>query len=229
MANPEDPLLDPDDLRARGATTAVEGHNGHRGTREAPTAPQAERPPGPSTHLALIVLGIAAGLFVVGTVAAGLTSSPSTPSAETAKVVTAPHAGLTAVAARPLLASIVTPGQPPTDLLDAVALPQGSRPVAATATNDGVGLYDRSLQFESAATEGQVIAFFRAQLPFEHWHLVSQGPARQAAGYMIVGQHPASDGHEWEIGVTVSPTRFPAGSGQTTPFTVRLFAASDED
>ena len=229
MPNPEDPLLDADHLRAWGATTAVEGRNGHGGTSGAPAAARAMRPSGPSTHLALIVLGIALGLFVLGTVAAGLTSSPATPTPENAKVATAPRAGLTAVSARPLLASIVTPGQPPTDLLDAIALPKGARPVASTATNEGVGLYDRSLQFGVAATEDQVIAFFRAQLPFEHWRLVSQGPAHNAPGYMVVGQHPASDGHEWEIGVTVSPTRFSTGAGQSTPFTVRLFAVSDED
>ena len=50
-------------------------------------------------------------------------------------------------------------------------------------------------------------------------------------GYRIVGQHPSSDGYEWEIGLTVAPTTFGSGAGQpldTTSFTVRLFAVTDD-
>ena len=118
---------------------------------------------------------------------------------------------LHAVPARPLLGAIVSAGQPPDDLLDAIAVPQGSAPVPSSAVNQGVELYDRSLRFEVPATQQDVITFFRAQLPAQHWQRLSQGPAAKVpGGYLILEQHPASDGLEWDLGVTVSPTFFGA-------------------
>jgi len=160
----------------------------------------------------------------------------SRPTPVPTSIVTARGAGLEAVPARPLLAPIVTVGQPPDDLLDAIAVPAGSVPVAGSTTDRGVELYDRSLRFTVPATEQAVIAFFRAQLPAQHWRRLSQGPAAGTSQYQILEQHPASDGHEWEIGVTVQPTVFPGGAASaagapptgTTWFTMRLFAVSDQ-
>ena len=147
--------------------------------------------------------------------------------------------------ARPLLKAIVSPGQPPDDLLDALAVPTGATPVPSSAVDRGVELYDRSLRFEVPATQQDVISFFRAQLPAQHWRRLSQGPDRRRRdAYLILEQHPASDGHEWDLGVTVSPTFFGgpgstsgddvghagrAGAGHGTSFTLRLYSVSDQD
>ena len=101
------------------------------------------------------------------------------------------------------------------------------------------------------ATQQDVISFFRAQLPAQHWRRLSQGPTgTSGAQYLILEQHPASDGHEWDLGVTVSPTFFGApapgstaptpspsalgggldrGDTGTTSFTLRLYSVSDQD
>jgi hypothetical protein len=102
---------------------------------------------------------------------------------------------------------------------------------AGSATDNGIGLYDHSLTFAAGVSEQRVIDFFGAELKAFKWEVVSQGPPPHgAAGYRIVGQHPSSDGYEWEIGVTVAPTTFGSGSGasDTTSFTVRLFAVTDD-
>jgi len=158
---------------------------------------------------------------------------------------------LQAVPARPLLEAIVSGGAPPDDLLNALAVPKGATPAPTSAVDRGVELYDRSLRFGVAATQQDVISFFRAELPAEHWRQLSQGPTGNGTQYLILEQHPASDGHEWDLGVTVAPTTFgpqstvsgtPAsgstaptplssaapGSG-TTSFTLRLYAVSDQD
>jgi hypothetical protein len=188
-------------------------------------------------------------IFTVGVVLEVLSGSQSRPTPAPTSIATAPGAVLHAVPARPLLRSIVTVGEPPDDLLNALAVPRGTTPVPGTALNRGVELYDRSLRLVVPATEQAVISFFRAQLPAQHWRRLSQGPAK-VPGYQILEQHPASDGHEWEVGVTVSPTVFPgpapssAGSGPTGPappgsaptapatgttsFTLRLFSVSDQ-
>jgi hypothetical protein len=225
-------------------TTAVDARtNGHGPPDRVPMPdPRRRRLPGPSTKPALIVLGLTAFLFVLGVVLEILSGHQSRPTPSPTSIATAPGAVLHAVPARPLLKVIVSPGQPPDDLLNALAVPTGATPVASSAVDRGVELYDRALRFEVPATQHDVIAFFRAELPALHWRQLSQGPAAQATSYQILDRHPASDGHEWEVGVTVSPTFFPSGTshsgvspsgtsaaGDTTDFTLRLFVVSDQN
>ena len=198
-----------------------------------PGGPERRRGPGPSTRPALIVLGLAIGLFVAGAVAGGLVAQGGGSSPLARSVPTARGAVLHAVPAREALRGIISTGQPPDDLVAALAVPAGSTPVPGSATDRGVGLYDRSLQLQVGASEAAVISFFRAQLPFEQWRVVSEGPVSGGPEYRVIAQHPASDGREWEVGATVSATVFPnSGAGGTptgtTPFTLRLFALSDQ-
>jgi hypothetical protein len=176
-----------------------------------------------------VVAGIAVLVLVVGVIGAALTSGGAKPTAAPRSLPTARGATISATPGRAALSPIVSGGQPPDDILDAVALPRGTTVTAGSATNNGIGLYDHSLSFRIALPDQRVIDFFRAELGALKWQLVSQGPAPTGtSGYRLVGQHPGSDGYEWEIGVTVAPTVFGAGSGTgTTPFTVRLFAVSD--
>ena len=188
------------------------------------------RPPGPSTRPAMIVMGIALVVLLAGGIGAALTSSGSTVPRGPSVLKTAPGAGIGAIPGRPALRGIVSGGQPPDDILDAVAVPRGTRPKAGSVTNNGIGLYDHSETFTVGAPEERVITFFGAELRAFKWQIVSEGAAPHSdPGYRIVGLHPSSDGYEWEIGVTVEPTTFgapPAGAGQTTPYTVRLFAVT---
>jgi hypothetical protein len=249
MPRPDDPQRSP--TPAGTGTLAVPTSNGHGAHPE--VNPLARRPlPGPSTRPALLVFGIIAVLFLLGFVLETVSSNQSKPVAAPHSVVTARGAVLRAVPARPLLRAIVGSGQPPSDLLNALAVPAGSTAVPASTTDRGVELYDRSIRIVVPASEQNVIAFFRAQLPSMHWKRLSQGPASAGStsatsgaggGYQILEQHPASDGHEWEVGITVSPTQFaPASSGavpsspsasapgrDATAFTLRLFSQGDQD
>jgi hypothetical protein len=186
-------------------------------------------PAGPSTGPALIVLGIALVVVLAGIIGAALTSSGTATTKGATSLKTAPGATITAVPGRPVLKPIVIAGQPPDDILDAVALPKGTTVKTGSATNNGIGLYDHSLSFTIAVPEQRVIDFFRAELKAFKWEIVSQGsPPNNVPGYRIVGQHPSGDGFEWEIGVTVAPTTFgsPTVTGMT-PYTLRLFAVTD--
>ena len=206
---------------------------GSGGTARSPRAGAIvpRRRAGPSTKPALIVLAVAVVVLLLGFIGALATGSGSKPDTPLASLPTAKGAGITATPGRHALSPIVTAGQPASDILNAVALPKGSAVKTGSATNNGIGLYDHSLSFAISVSEQQVISFYRAELPALKWQIVSQGPApKGTAGYRIVGQHPSSDGYEWEIGVTVSPTTFVGGSGsskQSTAFTVRLFAVTD--
>jgi hypothetical protein len=258
MPSPDDPpgAFDPTTSTAPG--TAVDarqnGHGDRNGAGPLPpvgdtTPGRPGRPPGPSTKPALIVLGIIFVLFLVGLGLELLSGNQSRPTAAPTKIATARGAVLHAVPARPLLKDITSAGQPPDDLLNALAVPRGATPAPSSVVDNGVELYDRSLQFNVAASQQDVISFFGAQLPALHWKRLSQGPTGTSGAYLVLEQHPASDGHEWDVGVTVSPTSFgsegsttppstlspqSASSGATVPagitsFTLRLYSVSDQD
>ncbi|HEY5023434.1 MAG TPA: hypothetical protein VII76_00535 [Acidimicrobiales bacterium] len=219
------------DTRSNGHADAPgRGSNGH-GPSPDPGPESPRRPPGPSTKPALVVLGITLVLCLVGVGLEVLSGSQSRPTASPTRIATAKGAVLHAVPARPLLKDIVAGGQPPDDLLNALAVPRGATPVSSSAVDQGVETYDRSLRFELRAPEQAVISFFRAELPALHWRRLSQGPTGTGdTQYLVLEQHPASDGLEWDLGVTVSPTDFgsPTSAG-TTAFTLRLYAVSDQD
>ena len=191
------------------------------------------RLPGPSARPALIPVGIAALVLLVGGIGAALTSSGSAQPKPKTSLPVVRGAGIKAVPGRRALAPVISAGEPPSDILNVVPLPAGASVKIGSAANNTVGLYDRSLSFAVAVPEEKVIVFYRDELRALKWQLVSQGPPPHGApGYQIVGQHPSSDGYEWEIGVTIAPTTFGSESNSavdTTPFTVRLFAVTDDD
>ncbi len=181
-------------------------------TPPGPVAEAPRRPPGPSTHLALIVVGIAAILLVLGTLGAALTSNQSKPTRAPVAIAEAPGAGLVAVTARTLLAPIVSEGQPPDNILNAIAVPKGTTAVAGSATNADVSLYDQSMGLMAPDSQQAVITFVRVELVAEHWQLIDHGSAKADGAIQIIGQHPGTDGNEWELGITVSPTTYAAAS-----------------
>ncbi len=192
------------------------------------------RPPGPSARPAAVVLGIIFVLFVVGAVAAGLTGSGprrAEPVASTARVPGT--GGLVAVPAAAVLAPVRLPGEPPADVVAALVVPRGTLTVPGSAVQHGVGLFDGTLRLQVPAAEGPAISFFHTELVAGRWHLLRVGPA--SGGYQLLAQHPGSDGYEWELGITLSPTRFrsdvpgvAAPPGGVTPASLRLFAVSDQ-
>lgn len=186
------------------------------------------RPPGPSTKPALIVVGIALLVTLVGTVGSYLVSNAGPPKAR-AQVGTAKGSPIPAVAAKGPLAPITSEGVPPQNVIASLTLPQGASTVAGSATNTGVGLYDRSLSFTISRSQEEVIQFFKVQLRAGLWHLLNQGSASSGGGFVVLAQHPGSDGYEWEAGVTVNPEKFatPPSKQGTTPFTLRLYQVSD--
>jgi hypothetical protein len=207
------------------------GNGNGNGRGAARNGPPPRRPPGPSARPAMIPVGIAALVLIAGGISAALTSSGVDQPPASRSIPTVRGATVRAVPGRTALRPIVIGGQPPQNILNVIPLPTGSRVKTGSATNNGIGLYDHSLSFTVAVSEQRVISFFRAELKALKWQQVTEGPPPHGApGYQIVSQHPGSDGYEWELGVTVSPTTFATGStAQTTPFTMRVFAVTDDD
>lgn len=190
------------------------------------------KPAGPSTKWAALVFGIVAFIFVGGLVLLGLEPSQAPTKAPTS-IRTAPGAPLRAEVASSLLHPLVHGGQPPPDILRALALPAGSTAVPGSLKNHGVELYDYSLGFVVPASQSQVVAFFKAQLKADGWTQMSSGPQYHGPGIEVLGQHASVTGTLWQLGIVVDPTRPTTTSGPTrsfvTPYTVELYLQSLTD
>ncbi len=219
------------DGRAAGSSGNGHGAPGPRLGR----APRPGRPPGPSAKPAAVVFGIILLLFLVGFLVDELTSAPhATPSGH-ATPSSRPVPGTGGLVAQPassVLGPLSTAGQPPANVVSALVVPRGTAVVPGSASQQGLGLYDATVHVQVPAAEEAVITFVRTELGAGRWHVLSAGP--RAQGYQIVAQHPGSDGYEWEVGFTVSPTTFTsavpgvgAPAGGVTPVALRLFAISD--
>jgi hypothetical protein len=181
------------------------------------------------------VLAVILAVFLVGFVADLVSSSPRGPAPSTPRRATPVPGtgGLVAVPAKAVLVPITTSDEPPSDIVAALVVPGGTRPVPGSASQRGLGLYDASEMVVVPAPEADVLTFLRTELGAGQWHLTSEAPA-PGGTYRIIAQHPASDGYQWELGATVSATAFTSPvpgmavprSG-VTPLTLRLFAISD--
>lgn len=190
--------------------------------------PRAVRPAGPSTKAAFLVLGITLVVFVGGFIALAL--GPSTVPVHIANTVhTAAGSPLRAIPADRELQPMVKGGQPPSDILAALALPAGTTEVPGSLKDNGVELYDYTLGFQVPASQQDVVDFFRDELKADGWQQISSGPRSDGPGIEVLGQHGAVDGDLWDVGVVVSPTQFTdakAAGGDVTPFTVELYIYS---
>ncbi len=174
---------------------------------------------------ALIVLGIAVFIVVVGVVGSALTSdSTAIPSVRS---VSTP--GGTVVQLTPglqALRPIVTAGDPPADIIGALSVPTDSPATGHTNIDQGVGQFDRAVQFRSGLSSDQVVDVYRTLLPELGWKViyVGSGASRLANGTEVLAKKASSDSFYWEVGVVVSPTT----SAGSTPFSLEVFELPDD-
>jgi len=179
---------------------------------------------------AMIVVGLAALILVVF-ITIGMVSSQSPAAVKHSKSeVAVPGVSLRALQAASSLAPIVSGGEPPVNILNAVDLPGGSVSISHENNTAGAGQFDAQVTFSSQVSQAALIAFYAADMKAHGWQISDQGPARNNPGALeVLGKLAGSDGYYWELGATVNATTFPAGGPPrgTTHFTVRLFQVPD--
>jgi hypothetical protein len=175
---------------------------------------------------ALIVLGIAVFIVVVGGVASALvTGSSPTLSLSTITIPDGTVVHLTP--ATTAMKGIVNAGQPPADILNNLAVPAGS-PIVRTLDIDGNSeQFDRTVYFTSGLSSVQIYEFFRVLLPRLGWDLIYQGSgaSRDGADTDVLAKKGSGDGYYWEAGAVVSPTT----SAGVTPFSIELYEIPDDN
>ncbi len=199
---------------------------------EAPAEPL--RPPTPggiSMRPAMIVLGLAVLILVVFVSIGVLSSQSPAPVRSGTAASTVAGSPLRAEPATAALAPIVSPGQPPTNIINAVSVPVGAVRVSHQDNAAGSGQYDSQVVLRSGDSQGALLDFYAADMRLQGWQVFDRGPAANDPGAVeILGKLAGSDGYYWEMGATISATTFTRGGparGQTD-FTIRLLQESDD-
>jgi hypothetical protein len=175
---------------------------------------------------ALVILGIAVLILLVGVLASALVSGSSP--TETLRSVAIP--GGTAVPLTPAtsaLHSIVGAGEPPADILGNLALPAGSTLRNTLNSDQNSGQFDRTVSFTSGTlAPPQLVDAFHTLLAKLGWQVIYVGAgAHGGSGTEVLAKRGSGDGFYWEVGVVVSPTT----SAGITPYTVELFQLPDDE
>jgi hypothetical protein len=176
---------------------------------------------------ALVVLGIAVLIVVLGGVGSVLFSSTGKAST-TPRSVTLPGGSVVQLTpATTALKSIVSVGQPPADIMKALAVPVDS-PVTRTVNADqGVSQFDRTVYFTSGLTGSQLVDLYRTLLPLLGWQVTFHGAGAsiQSQDTEVLAKKASNDTFYWEVGVVVSP----ATSAGTTPFSLEVLEVPDDN
>jgi hypothetical protein len=194
----------------------------------APPLPPVGRPF--SMKPAAIVLGLATLVLIV--FAGGAALFKATPAKAPAKS-TKSVAGTTlrATGALDALAPIVSAGQPPGNVLNAVTVPAGAHRLSHINYAGEASQYDEAVTFSVAGTQAAVIDFYKVEMKRDGWQIESTGPADRQPGFEVLGQIAGDDGWFWEMGTVVEASSFGANDSgaASTQFSLRLIQEPDAD
>jgi len=199
-------------------------------TTEPPAPPLP--PPGRPVSLrpAAIVLGLATLVLLVFAGGAALfkAAPAKTPTENPASVA---GTTLRATGALDALRPIISAGQPPNNVLNAVVMPSSARRLSHINYGGSAGPYDEAVTFTVGGTQAAVLDFYKTEMKGNGWQIESTGPADHQPGIEVLGQIAGDDGWFWEMGAVVEASTFGAsGTGAaSTQFTLRLIQEPDAD
>jgi hypothetical protein len=193
------------------------------------------RPPpraGFNMKAAMLVPGIGLVILIVFIGAGFLTSNPVQRTKTSTGAFAVPGTSLRAVPAVHDLKVITVSGQPPSNIINAVSVPQGSALVAHVNNSDAAQEYDSQIGLRANQSQSAVEQFYRQAMDKQGWQISSTGPADHHPGSLeVIGKKAGSDGFFWTMGVVVAPTTFGSNAPATgaTSFTIELFQQPDPD
>jgi hypothetical protein len=198
--------------------------------------PQAEpqRPPTPggfSIRPAMVVLVLAVLILAVFVTLGILSSHSPAPVKTTGAPIAVPGSPLRAEPAGDALKPIVGPGEPPSNIINAVTVPVGSVRISHQNNAAGAGQFDAQVTLRSTDSQGALLAFFAATMHQQGWQVFDKGAAANNPGALeVLGKLAGTDGYYWELGATIPPTTFGHGAPPTgeTDFTIRLLQQNDD-
>ncbi len=112
----------------------------------------------------------------------------------------------------PYFSPVAPDGVVPANVLGALLIPQNSKRTAWHNYDQGNGQFDREITISVRDGFSSTKSFFNSSLRDAAWKILSSQAS--GMGYQILALHAGSDGHFWEIGVTIS--RRPKISGASS-------------
>jgi hypothetical protein len=175
---------------------------------------------------ALVVLGIAVFIVLVGTIGSALESG-NAPTVSIHSVTISDGTVVTLTPAATAMKSVVSGGQPPSDIIGNLAVPSKSPVIRTINTDQGVAQFDRTVYFTSGLSSDQVVSAFSTLLPELGWKVIYEGSGAQRSGRgtEVLAKRGSGDGFYWEVGAVVSPTT----STGSTPFFLELYELPDDN
>ena len=195
------------------------------GTVPAEPGVQASRSPS-AKGPALVVLGIAVFIVLVGTIGSALESGNG-PTVSIHSVSIPDGTTVTLTPATTAMKSVVGGGEPPADILGNLEVPSRSPVVRTVNSDQGAGQFDRTVYFTSGLSSDQVVNTYLTLLPELGWKVIYDGSGAQRSGQgaEVLAKRGSGDGFYWEVGAVVSPTT----STGSTPFFLELYELPDDN
>jgi hypothetical protein len=185
---------------------------------------------GNSLRPAMVVLGLAVLILGLFAVLGLVTSSHNAPVHSSSAPHAVPGTSLLAVPAAHVLSVIVQNGEPPSDIVNAVSVPEGTVRVSKQNNSGSADQFDSQVSLRADVSQGALLSFCAAAMHQQGWQVFDKGPAANNPGAVeVLGKLAGSDGWYWEMGAVIPPTTFGAGApaGGQTVFTIRLFQQPD--
>ncbi|MHB1924506.1 MAG: hypothetical protein ACYCSJ_07440 [Acidimicrobiales bacterium] len=106
----------------------------------------------------------------------------------------------------PFWTPILNQGEPPSDVLAGLVVPQGAKVTSYDNLDGGTSQYDRKATFFVAAPSSDVLGFYNLELPSLGWKLRGAAPTRDHKGTIILAYRFSRDSYEWQLQVGSEPT-----------------------
>ncbi len=183
-----------------------------------PPAPPAPGRPLPSLKPALIVVGLAVTIVILGSLLALVGTPSARPVPVSGHLRSIAGSKLRAEPARGVLSHIESSGEPPVDIVSSLYVPAGSRYLGKRSESRGISQFDSSVTLSVPAPENEVHAFFLKVLSLGRWVTNSDTTPRRGSRELIA-ERSGSDGYQWRVGVIttgVSTIVSPALAGNST-------------
>ena len=121
---------------------------------------------------------------------------------------------------------ILNQGDPPSDVLQNLVIPQGAKVTSYDNLDGGTSQYDRSATFFVAASSTDVLGFYNVELASLGWKLRGAAPTKDHKGPTILAYRFSHDSYEWQLQVGAEPTVSNGSSG--SKLTIEAYQTSDD-
>jgi hypothetical protein len=188
--------------------------------------------PGYSMRPAMIVVGLAVLILAIFITMAFVTTTTVPPTNTAKSSQSVPGTPLRAIRADRVLSPIVMSGEPPSNIINSVSVPEGTVLVSHQNNSAAADQYDEQVGLRSDDTQGALQTFYTKDMRHQGWQIFDVGAADHNPGATeVLGKKAGDDGFFWEMGAVISPTSFGPGAPATgqTPFIIRLFQVPDPD